>query len=354
MMGDSPPGRAGRRDVVLVCDPFYPIDEVRARVPAADPLRAAGTGPVPSVDLGVARGGARVVGLLVSSQVPLPAETIGALADLEAVVSAATGFDNIDLQAARDAGVWVCHVPGYCTNEVADHAIAMALSLLRGVTVLDRTVRAGVWSHEAAGVLRRLDRVRFGVLGTGRVGQAVIRRAVALGCDVLGADPLLGPEPAGRAGAHAASVSEVIASADVLSLHLALTPETRHILGAPQLDTMRPGALIVNTARVDLVDIAAMTDRLRSGRLGGAAFDVLDEEPPSPEHPLLSAPNVILTPHAAWYSQESEAELIRRACLAMQTLLTGGRPDEGILVEGRPRPPHGDPTTGLAPAPPAI
>ncbi len=345
---------AGRRGVVLVCDPFYPIGEVRALVPAAEPIQAAGSGPVPTVDLGAAPGGEPVIGLLISSQVPLAAEIIRALPHLEAVVSASTGFDNIDLPAARDAGVWVCHVPGYCTDEVADHTVALALSLLRGVTVLDRSVRAGVWSHEAAGVLLRLDRVRFGVLGTGRVGQAVIRRAVALGCDVVAADPLLGAEMARRAGARAVSVPEVIASADILSLHLALTLDTRVILGAAELETMRPGALIVNTARAGLVDIPALAKRLRSGRIGGAAFDVLDEEPPPPDHPLLSAPNVIVTPHAAWYSPESEDELIGRACLAMQTLLVGGWPDEGVLVEGRPLPARGEPTGRLAPDRPAI
>ncbi len=335
-MRNTDPVSGGGRGVVLVCDSFYPIDEVRARVPAAEPIPAAGSGPVPAVDLEAAPAGAPVVGVLISSHVPLPAEIISALPELRAVVSAATGFENIDLSAARRAGVWVCHVPGYCTDEVADHAIALALSLVRGVTALDRSVRAGVWSYDAAGTLRRLDRVRFGVLGTGRVGEAVIHRAVSLGCDVVAADPLLGPEPARRAGARPVSVPEAIASADVLSLHLALTPDTRLILGAAQLDTMRPGAMIVNTARAGLVDISELAERLRSGKVGGAAFDVLDEEPPPPGHPLLSAPNVILTPHAAWYSPESEAELIRRACLALQTLLTGGRPEEGILVEGRP------------------
>jgi len=328
---------ARERGAVLVCDPFYPLEEVRGYVRDAEIIPAAGRGPRPTIDLTAVPEGTRVRGLLISSAVPVTAEAIRALPGLEAVVSAATGFDNIDLQAARGAGIWVCHVPGYCTEEVADHTIALALSLLRGIVALDRSVRAGRWSHLAAGDLRRLDLVRFGVLGTGRTGCAVIRRAAALGCEVLAADPVLGPEAAEEAGARPASVAQVIAEADILSLHLALTPETEHLLDAAALDTMHPGAFIVNTARAGLVDVGALAERLRSGRIAGAAFDVLDEEPPAPDHPLLLAPNTIVTPHAAWFSPESTAELIRRACLAMRTLLTGGRPEDGVLVEGRRR-----------------
>jgi D-3-phosphoglycerate dehydrogenase / 2-oxoglutarate reductase len=320
--------------VVLVCDPFFPMDDVRELVPSAEPVEAWGSKTEPAVDLGAVPPGARVRGLLISSSVALPGSIIRALPDLEAVVSGATGFDNIDLQAARGTGVCVCHVPGYCTQEVADHAIALALCLVRGVTTLDRSVRAGHWSHTAAGPLRRLDRLRFGVLGTGRIGRAVIRRARGVGCEVLAADPLLGPEAAQQAGARPVSVEELLRSADVLSLHIALTSDTRGFIGTAELDMLPPASMLVNTARAELVDLPAVVERLRSGRLGGAAFDVFDREPPPPDHPLLSAPNVVLTPHASWYSTESGPELVRRVCLAMQTILAGGRPAEGVLVEG--------------------
>jgi D-3-phosphoglycerate dehydrogenase len=260
---------------------------------------------------------------------------LAALPRLRVVLTPSVGFDHLDLDAARrHGGVWVCHVPEYCVDEMADTALALALALMRGVVALDRHVRAGHWDVEAAGPLRRVRGTRLGIVGFGRIGAALAARAVALGFEVWASDPAV-PEAAVRAaGVRPAALGELLGACDVVSLHAPLTPATRGLIGAEEIAAMRPGALLVNTARAGLCDTDALLAALRDGRLGGAALDVLDVEPPTREAPAPQLPNLIVTPHSAYASPEAEAELQRRVAAAVRAALEGGAPD-GALVTPR-------------------
>ena len=227
----------------------------------------------------------------------------GALLDrmpsCRAVVRYGVGVDTVDVEAATARGVWVVNVPDYGTAEVADHTLALMLALLRGVVVLDRSVRAGDWDDRAAGELRRLSSLTLGVVGCGRIGTAVAERAAAHGLRVLGFDPEGVRPPAEPVG-----LAALLAAADVVTLHAPLAPATHHLIDPAR---MRPGAFLVNTARGGLVDSAALLAALESGHLAGAALDVFEHEPPPSE--LVRHPRVIATPHAAWRSRESELAL---------------------------------------------
>ena len=235
-------------------------------------------------------------------------ELFAQLPALRVVGTATVGFDQIDVDAAEARGIAVVSVPDYCTQEVADHALALLYALLRGIVALDRDVAAGGWSSKAAGPLRTLAELRVGIVGLGRIGGALATRLLALGAEVWAHDLL----PVERDGVRPAKLDELLAGCDAVTLHVPLTRETRGLLGARRIASMRPGALLVNTSRGEVVDLDAVLAALRSGRLGGAALDVLPQEPPR-EAPV--APNLILTPHAAYYSAAAE-ERAYRLCLA--------------------------------------
>lgn len=235
-------------------------------------------------------------------------ELMARLPALRVVGTATVGFDHVDLAAAERRGVAVVSVPDYCTEEVADHTLALLYALLRGVVALDRQVSRGEWNAKGAGPLRTVAGLRVGIVGLGRIGGAVATRLLALGADVWAHDVV----PVARDGVRLVDLDELLAECDAVTLHVPLTGETRGLIGRAQIAAMRPGALLVNTARGAVVDIGAVLEALRRGQIGGAALDVLPQEPP-PMAPL--APNLIVTPHAAYYSEASEARSYR-LCIA--------------------------------------
>ena len=274
--------------------------------------------------------GEDVVGLLVGTETEVRAADFDRLPALRIVATCSVGFDHVDVEEAERRGVWVCSVPDYCIEEVADHALALALSLLRGVVVLDREVRGGGWDWKAAGELRRIRGTRFGVVGLGRTGSALVERAAALGFEVWGADPALSDEQIAAAGARPAPLHELLAACHAVSLHVALTPDTEGLIGAEELGLMPDGAVLVDTARPQLVDLDALRRELESGRLGGAALDVIPVEPPTPEHPAPVWPRLVVTPHVAWYSKEAEEACYTRAVLSVRAVLEGRAPDGAV------------------------
>jgi D-3-phosphoglycerate dehydrogenase len=221
-------------------------------------------------------------------------------------------------------------VPDYCVEEVADHALALVLALLRGVVVLDREVRAGGWDWRAAGELRRIRGTRLGVVGLGRTGRELARKAAALGFEVWGADPALTDEEIAAAGAFPAPLPELLAACHAVSLHVALTPETEGLLGPEELALMPDGAVLVDTARPQLVDLEALRLELESGRLGGAALDVIPVEPPTAAHPAPAWPRLIVTPHVAWYSAEADEACHTRPVLSVLDVLEGREPADAV------------------------
>jgi D-3-phosphoglycerate dehydrogenase len=267
---------------------------------------------------------------------PVRADDVGRLPSLEVIATPSVGFDHIDVAAATERGIWVCNVPDYCVEEMADHALALLLALVRGVVELDRSVRDGGWDHEVAGPLQRISDVRLGVVGFGRIGRALASRALALGIDVTVFDPFVADEELVAAGVRAASLHELLSTSTAISVHAPLTPATQGLIGAGEIALLPPGAFVVNVSRAALVDTKALVRALEEGRLGGVALDVLDVEPPSPAAPAPEAARLVVNPHAGWYSERAESAVFARAAESVQDVLEGRRP-RGAVNEPRSR-----------------
>lgn len=257
-------------------------------------------------------------GLLVWHQVALDAAAIGRLEKCRVIVRAGVGFNNIDVAAAARRGIPVCNTPDYGTAEVADHALALLLALERGLIPFEHAMRAdpaGGFDYRVYEDGRRLAGRTFAVLGLGRIGTAAALRAKAFGLKVVAFDPYL---PRGQEIAlgveRVESLAELLSRADILSLHAPLTAETAKVIGAAALKQLKPGATIINTARGGLIDLEALHEAMKSGRVRSAGIDVFPEEPPSPPPALLRAHyarepwiagRLVVSPHAAWSSVES-------------------------------------------------
>ena len=245
---------------------------------------------------------------------PVTRRVLASLAQGATMVRYGVGVDNIDLHAAAELGVNVAYVPDYCTDEVADHTVAMMLTLLRRLPALDKGVRAGRWDGiQLARPLLPLDQVTVGLVGLGRIGRAVVERLRAFGCRFLVFDPYLTAEEASGLGVTLSELEQVFQEADALSLHVPLTKKTQHFVSKKRLVLMKPSAVLVNTARGGLVDTRALAQVLAEGRLSGAALDVFEEEPLQADSPLREVDGLLLSPHLAWYSESALARLQRLA-----------------------------------------
>lgn len=242
---------------------------------------------------------------------------------LRVVVRYGVGVDGIDLAAATDHGVPVVNVPDYGTDEVANHAVALLLALARKLTRLDRQTRAGGWNVFLTGPIHRLAGRTVGILGCGRIGASVARKLAGFDVELLGTDPYVAALPP---GVRPVSLERLLGESDYLTIHCPLTAETRHLIDAEALGRMRPHAVLVNTARGGIVDTGALVEALHAGALAGAGLDVLEQEPLDPASPLLQMEQVIVTPHAAWYSEEGRSDLKRRAAEEAVRVLGGERP----------------------------
>lgn len=268
----------------------------------------------------------------------ISARVMDALTRARALVRYGVGYDTIDVEAATARGIVVCNVPDYCVEEVSDHALALALSAWRRVTFYDRRIRSGTWAAtEVRPVLRLHGRV-MGVVGLGRIGSMLARKAAGVGLKVWGHDPYLAEWPA---GVRSVEMEELLAGADIVSVHVPLNPKTRHLIAEPQLRRMKRTAFLVNTARGGVVDNSALARALGEGWIAGAGIDVLEQEPIPAGSPLLSLPNVILTPHAAWYSENSNEDLKRMVAEAAVASLRAQRPgsvvNPGVFEQGNLR-----------------
>jgi glyoxylate reductase len=265
-------------------------------------------------------GAARSDGLLCLLSDRIDAALLDHAPRLRVVSSCSVGLDHVDLAAATARGLPVGHTPGVLTDTTAELAIALLLAAARRVVEADRFVREGRWSEWSPDLMlgRDLFGATLGVIGLGAIGRAVAQRAVALGMRVLGWNRT----PREVAGLEAVSLPELLAGSDFVSVHVALTPETRGLLDAAAFEQMQPGAVLVNVARGGIVDEAALAAALRSGRLAGAALDVFAREPLSEASPLLAAPNLVLTPHIGSASVRTRT---RMADLAVANLRAGLR-----------------------------
>jgi D-3-phosphoglycerate dehydrogenase len=243
---------------------------------------------------------------------------------LRVVARFGVGVDNIAVDSATARAIPVTYVPDYCVAEVAEHALALLLTQARGVVRYDRSVKARVWDLGVGAPLRRIEGQTLGLIGCGRIGARLAIKALGLGLRVQTYDPAPVAPPE---GVTRVSFDDVLASSDFVSLHVPLTPDTRGLIGEAALRKMKPTAYLVNTARGGLVDTAALARALRDGWLAGAALDVLPSEPIAADDPLLDLPNVVLTPHVAFYSEESLAELRRRTAQSVIDVLADRAPE---------------------------
>jgi D-3-phosphoglycerate dehydrogenase len=269
--------------------------------------------------------------LLAGPLTPVTVADLKGLPDLRILAVTSSGYDHVPVDEAAAAGIWVTTGVGYCTDEVADSALAMGLDLLRGITRLDRSVRAGKW-NAIGGRGRRVAGTRWGLVGAGRIARTLARRLIALDVQASAWDPRPGPIDIDPAVRLLPSLDDLLASSDLISLHLPLTPRRRGLIGARELALMPPGGYLVNVARGDLLDHAALGDALRSGQLGGAALDAFPVEPVAAQDPLRDFPRTVLSPHAAWYSPQSLVVPFEWAAEAVADVLSGRRP-ERVLAE---------------------
>jgi D-3-phosphoglycerate dehydrogenase len=260
---------------------------------------------------------------ILNTYLPWSAVSIGRLSRCRIIARYGIGVDNVDLAAAREAGIVVTNVPDYSVEEVATHGLALILASVRKIVAADRSVRAGQWSVDQFRPIHRLSTLTVGLVGYGRIGRRIAAPLEALGVTIIAHDPYLTPGPDLP---PLMTLDELLERADVISLHLPLTDETRGIIGEARLGKVKPGAVLVNTSRGPLVDLSALGDALRAGRLAAAALDVFESEPVDPAR-IADIPNLIATPHMAYYSEEALEESQRKAATQVIKVLTGQEPD---------------------------
>jgi D-3-phosphoglycerate dehydrogenase len=252
---------------------------------------------------------------------------IDVLARCRAIVRYGVGVDNIDLEHARKRKIYVANVPGYGTEEVSDHAAALLLACIRNLRVRDANLRQGRFETDIRESIFRTTGKTLGLVGYGRIGRALHRKWKGfLPQRVLVFDPHATPEAIREGGAEAVELDTLLAQSDYVSLHAPLTPQTRHLINAAALAKMKPNAIIVNTARGELIDEKALAAALAGGRIAAAGLDVFEQEPPAPDHPLLRQPNVVLSGHVGWYSKDAVKELQTRGAQEVVRVLSGGLP----------------------------
>lgn len=270
-------------------------------------------------------------------EITLDAPVIAKLERCKVIVRCGVGFDNVDLKAAGERGIPVCNVPDYGTADVADHTMALLLSLMRGLPAYDAAARdPRTWVWTAAGPLRRVTGARLGLIGLGRIGSAVALRAKAFGMQVSYYDPYINDGYDKVLGiTRAMTLEALLPGLDAVSFHVPLTPETRGMGSADFFARLSPGAVFINTARGGIVDLLALEGALRSGHVRAAGLDVLGTEPASQADPLVAAwcrgdewirHRLVITPHAAFYCAEAYEEMRRKAARAVRDVLSGGQP----------------------------
>ncbi len=242
------------------------------------------------------------------------------------IVRYGVGTDNVDLEAATEAGILVSHAPDYCMEEVSDHAIAMLLGCVRSVVPMHNRMAAGGWEDNPPCKMWRMAGRTLGLVGFGRIGQAVARKLGAWRLRILAADPFADPEKAAALNVKLVDLETLCRESDYVSLHPPLLPETRHLVGRREIGWMKAGAILVTTARGPVLDTTALLEAVESGRLASAGLDVFEQEPLPPDSPLRRHSRIILSDHAAWYSEDSLDELQKAVAMEAVRVCLGGLP----------------------------
>ncbi len=238
------------------------------------------------------------------------------------------GVDNIAVNTATDLGIAVTYVPDYCVDEVSDHVMALLHTWNRKIALFDRSVKERGWGSQPLTMrMMRLRGKTIGIVGFGRIGQAVAAKARAFGLNILAADPVVPRELVEAQGGRMVDLPALLAESDFISLHTPLNDATRNLIGPEELSLMKQDAFLINAARGPLIDEIALYDALKTGSIAGAGLDVMADNSPPRDHPLLSLDNIIITPHVAFFSQESTLELEQRAAAEVVSVMQGRMPD---------------------------
>lgn len=267
--------------------------------------------------------GCREADLILVTAAYLTREVLQALPKLRGVVRYGVGLDRIDLQAAEELGVQVSNTTGFCTSEMADHALGLVLACARGIVNDALTVRAGGFKRDSSLRVVRLAGGTAGIIGLGAVGRALARRLQAMDMTVIAHDPFADPAQAEAIGVHLVELDELLRRSDVVSVNCSLTDETRGLISTDEFAVMKPTAVIVNNARGGIIDEAALAVALDSGQIRAAGLDVLEQEPPPADHPLRTNPRCVITPHVAFHSEQASYDLYVRAFERVGRILRG-------------------------------
>lgn len=261
---------------------------------------------------------------------PVSSELMDQLPSLGLIATHSAGYDMVDLTAAKARGIWVCNLPDGASEEVAAHAMALTLAVLRQLPEWHRRARRGAWVEDQSVPLRRMSELRCGVIGLGRIGSRYARMATAFFGEVRGVDPYL-DDDRWPEGVRRIDHDTAFATCDVISLHVPLTAETALMASAQRLASMPSGGVFVNVSRGALVDEPALVQALDSGHLAGAGLDVLTSEPPPADHPLLHHDGVIVTPHVGYLSAEAAQEYAVKPAANVVTWWQTGRPTSPVV-----------------------
>jgi len=271
----------------------------------------------------------------------LSSEVISNLKEAKVIVVYGVGYDNVDVKAATEKGIVVCNIPDFMTYEVADHAMALLLNLLRKIAIADRLVKTGEWSRDGPqvaarlGPLTNLDGKVAGIIGFGRIGRQLAERLQAFHLRVIAYDPYVNKDLAAKNKVELVDIKTLLKESDIISIHTPLSEETYHLIGEKEISLMKRTAVIVNTSRGKVIDQEALINALISKKIAGAGLDVLEKEPPELTDRLLKLENVILTPHIASMSEKSYHNLRRMAAEETARVLMGKRPRHPVNFEVR-------------------
>ena len=311
------------RPLIAVTDSVFPsLDPAIAALKRVDPELVMAKSAAADDILAVARDADAIL----VTYAKLPGDLLRQLKRCKAIGRFGLGVDNIDVPAAVECGITVTYVPDYCMREVSDHAMALLLALARKVVFSNNLVQAGRWEMPAVVPIRRLEGQTLGLVGFGNIPRQLAPKAQAFGLRVITHDPFVPPNVLAHARVENVGFDELLTRSDFVSIHAPLLPETRGLFDGSAFAKMKRGACLINTARGPLVDEPALIAALDSGRLGGAALDVVATEPLAKDSALLGRANVILTPHTGFYSVEALEELQTKCASDVARVLSGEKP----------------------------
>jgi D-3-phosphoglycerate dehydrogenase len=269
-------------------------------------------------------------GLITDAATPVTREVLAATDSLRVVGRAGIGVDNVDVDAAAENDIQVVHVPDYCLDEVSTHALALLLACVRSVPVFDRQTRSGDWDWEAGRPIHRMRGRTLGLVGFGQIAHRLASKVRAYQLDVVAFDPNVEQEVMTDYGVEKVEFEDLLTRVDYVSVHTPLFEETRHLFSTAEFERMNDDAVIVNTSRGPIVDTDALHEALANDELRRAGLDVMEAEPPDPEHPLFDLDETVITPHVGWYSEESREDLSQSVASDVAAVLQGDEPKNPV------------------------